>query len=252
MTEQKVPEWQRKVGYATNAAGMIGGPAAIWAATRNRKGGGIPRDVARSIAGTGKHQKRTKTQVRLHRVVSALDKPKSKKAAVAAGIAGSSMVGLQVANWAGDTIATRALSQQKKPKKAGEVMSKSVGVSAFGVVHEISKRDNRSKGNPSGGRRAAHAAFGGYHTLAVSPKGRRFKNVARDYGSSVAGSLPGTAAAVAGISRATKLGGHTKGTLAATVGGLGASYVGAHAARQKNLTSMNRKGFLRAEDKKKK
>lgn len=130
---RQVPEWQRKVGYATNAAGMIGGPAAIWAATRNRKAGGIPRDIARSIAGTGKHQKRTKAQLRLSRAVSALDKPKSKKAAIAAGVAGSSMIGLQVANWAGDTIATRALSQQKKHKKpAGEVMAKS----AFGVVHK--------------------------------------------------------------------------------------------------------------------
>lgn len=119
--------------------------------------------------------------------------------------------------------------------------------SAFGVEHSdaIAKADNRSSGNPSGGRRAASAAFGPYHTVAVSPKGRRMKNLAREYGAEALGQAPGIGIGAAGLG--AHMAGKSKLGLGLGAAGLGAALVGGHVGRQKNLTAMNRKGYLKAE-----
>lgn len=117
--KEEKQSWARNVGLATNAAGAVAGPAAIWSVTRGRKGGGIPRDVARSIAGPGKHQKRSKMQGRLKRAAEYLDNPKSKKARIAAGMAGAGAIGLQIANWAGDAIAANELRPKKNKVEKG-------------------------------------------------------------------------------------------------------------------------------------
>jgi hypothetical protein len=118
------------------------------------------------------------------------------------------------------------------------------------------------------GRRATHHFAGGYHTLAVSPKGRRFKNFARDEGSATAGAAPGLAlfgvGAAKGVRTADKinskggLGTAGKGAMRALhtahgvqAAGLLAAAGGSVAARQANLTSMNRKGYLKKEEVKK-
>jgi hypothetical protein len=138
---------------------------------------------------------------------------------------------------------------------------------AFGIDddrYEVSKAD-RSSGNPSTGRRAAHWAGGGYHTLAVSPKGRKLKNLGRDEGSTALGVAPGLAlfggAAYKGVKTADKI--NSKGGLATASGksmralrtahglqaaGLVAAGAGGFAARQHNLTQMNRKGYLKKEE----
>jgi hypothetical protein len=144
---------------------------------------------------------------------------------------------------------------------------------AFGIDDDryISKADERSSGNPSAGRRAAHWAGGGYHTLAVSPKGRRLKNLGRDEGSTALGVAPGAAVMgvagykglkheaasyreAEGLGRAKKIAPHVAGVKranAAIIAGGVLAGAGGLAARQTNLTSMNRKGYLKKEEVKK-
>jgi hypothetical protein len=116
---------------------------------------------------------------------------------------------------------------------------------------------DRSSGNPSGGRRVASAAFGPYHMIGISPKGRRFKNTARAAGSEALGAAPGVAAGGVGagmvlrdlknIDNATgkgKIGALGAGLLAA---GIPTAAIGGHIGRQKNLTTLNRRGMLEKE-----
>lgn len=117
LSDEQKKEIGRKIGYATNAAGMVAGPGAVYMAVKGRKGGGIPRGIAHGI---GKPMTRSKHRpvkvagVRLRRAANALDHPgndkKLKKLAAGAGV---TSVGLQVANWTGDSIAANAL--KKKP-----------------------------------------------------------------------------------------------------------------------------------------
>jgi len=125
---QEVPEWQRKIGYATNAAGMIAGPAAITMAYQQakRKEGGMPRATVEAAA---KKRKSNKSVQRLARIMR---NPKM----VAAG--GVTAVGLQTANWTGDTIAANAL--RKKPKEE-DAVGKADGKAA------LKKIRNQVRGN---------------------------------------------------------------------------------------------------------
>lgn len=136
------------IAYATNAAGMAAGPAAVGMAVnaaRNNEGGmvraGLRRLVSKPVyTNTFKETKRTigeqpyttqvdtkvttptrlgktKTGKKLTRAVKWLDSPNSKPAKIAAGVAGATAVGLQTANWAGDTIAANMLRNKNKEVK---------------------------------------------------------------------------------------------------------------------------------------
>lgn len=128
---------------------------------------------------------------------------------------------------------------------------------AFGVS-KAEKEIPKSSGKPTGGRRAAHFFGGGYHTLATSRKGRRIKNMGRDMGSTYAGAAPGAVLGGTGAALALRnvknidAPGRGKFSLvgpAMMAGGVAAAGAGAQMARQANLTSMNRKGYLKAEEK---
>lgn len=137
------------IAYATNAAGMAAGPAAVGMAinaARNNEGGitraGLRRLISKPVAKeTVKAQPQsehlpanakaevttkitkptkfagTKTGKKLVRAVDWLDSSKSKPAKIAAGVAGATAVGLQTANWAGDTIAANMLRNKNKEVK---------------------------------------------------------------------------------------------------------------------------------------
>ena len=114
--EQDERTFGQKVGFATNFAGAVAGPAAIYSATRSAKEGrgGIPRDIARAATG-GKHARSGPVKRAVRTAVRRLDKPLTPTQRKIAAAAGASMVGLQVANWAGDTIAANEL--RNKPDK---------------------------------------------------------------------------------------------------------------------------------------
>jgi len=111
---KEIPEWQRKVAFATNAAGAVAGPAAIWMATKQarEKKGGMPRQAVEAAS-----RKFPGSRV-LRRTGRVLKHP----AAIAAG--GVTAVGLQAANWTGDTIAASALKKQPK-EEASKAMARS-------------------------------------------------------------------------------------------------------------------------------
>lgn len=122
-------------------------------------------------------------------------------------------------------------------------------ISAFGVDHQnISKAfgNDRSSGKPTLGRRVAHTTLGGWHTIGASRKGRRLENLGRDMGAGVLGALPGAGVAAAG---GAALGaGKSKLGIGLTAAGLGGAVAGTQIARQKNLTAMNRKGYLKPQN----
>jgi hypothetical protein len=127
--ERKKKAWDEKtgpekVGVATSYVGAASGPAAIYAATKSAKEGkgGIPRDLARSMGG-----KRGK-QLAMY-----LDSPKSRNAKIAAGAAGAGMVGLQAANWIGDSVNSKQLSRSKN-QMIDEVVKKSIHDAIFAGV----------------------------------------------------------------------------------------------------------------------
>lgn len=110
---------------AGNAASAVAGPAALYAAVRNRKQGGIPRDIGRGLRDAGAKSSNPKLRrvgVKAGRLVSALDKPLTPKAKVAAGVAGGTMVGLQAMNFGTDALSAKLLSEKNKK------VSKAVGV----------------------------------------------------------------------------------------------------------------------------
>jgi hypothetical protein len=120
--KKEIPEWQKNVALATNTAGAVAGPAAIAMAVKGAKNnsGGIPRQGLQMVAGKGKHAKRNSVQRAAGKAVTFMGN--NKKAAIAAG---STAIGLQVANWAGDGIAARSFAQQKKNDK--ESLAKALG-----------------------------------------------------------------------------------------------------------------------------
>jgi len=132
MTREEKDEIGRKIGLATNTAGMIAGPAAIAMAVGQRKQGGMFRTAARSAGERAgikpaeqpkkipKQMKEGTTRYKLARKAGKaakwLDAPgNSTKAKIAAGGLGATMIALQGANWAGDTIAAKTL--KKKPEE---------------------------------------------------------------------------------------------------------------------------------------
>lgn len=131
--------------------------------------------------------------------------------------------------------------------------------SAFGVDHgeTVSKAEKRSSGAPSAGRRAANAAFGVYHTAAVSPKGRRAKNIGSDIGAREAGAVPGLGLYAAGATKMlSSKGTNSLGKLTHSgkvgagmaAGGLLATGAGSMAAGQWNLNRLSQAGNLKKED----
>lgn len=110
---------------ATNAVGSVAGPAAFYSAIKHRKEGGIPRDLLDQYAKTSQQGNKSKlvrsTGKTAGRIVSSLNKPKNKKAALAATAAGAGLVTLQGINWGGDMISTKLLNDQKKAKQDKQV-----------------------------------------------------------------------------------------------------------------------------------
>lgn len=131
------------IAYATNAAGMVAGPAALgmaYSAAKGNEGGMTRAGLRRLVRVNGKENTRvlrgakgrrytlssskskptrlggTKAGKKLQRAIDWIDSPKSKTARIAAGTAGVTAVGLQAANWAGDTIAANMLKNKNKEK----------------------------------------------------------------------------------------------------------------------------------------
>jgi hypothetical protein len=116
MSQQEKDELGRKIGAATNTAGAIAGPAALYGAVKSRKEGGVPRGLTRDFGNSARGKKwMPKTAARARKAADYLDSPKSKLARRSAKVAAGTAVGLQAANWAGDAIAARTLS--KEPQK---------------------------------------------------------------------------------------------------------------------------------------
>ena len=133
---------------ATNAVGMVAGPAALYSAVRHRKQGGIPRDLMDSAANAMQNRK-SKGQVRprsvriagmkARKITNALNRPGTPKQAVAAGAAGAGLIGLQAINWSGDTISTKLLNDQKKSrevKKSDEIKAEPKQLRAVRLGHK--------------------------------------------------------------------------------------------------------------------
>lgn len=162
MAEEKQGRTAKEnIAYATNTAGMVAGPAAIAGALNARKEGGMPRQLMRRAVWENdkdrpnrdyesreKQNRRSTTSVKnvkrtkfgrtklgrqTGKAVDWLDNPKSRNARIAAGAAGAGMVGLQVANWAGDTIASQTFKekgeQPKEPVKKADFEGPATGTS---------------------------------------------------------------------------------------------------------------------------
>ena len=119
--------WEQNVAAGTSNLGMIAGPAALYGAVSGRKEGGIPRQIMRRATYNPKTKQTTKlgaTKVgrRISNIADKLDEaahsPKGAKIArrykIGAGIAAGTAVGLQSANWLGDTIVARSLSKSDR------------------------------------------------------------------------------------------------------------------------------------------
>lgn len=109
----------QNIAIAGNAASTVAGPAAIYSAARSAKNnaGGIPRDLASAAVGSQNKRTRfgrTKVGQKIGRGVDAINAPKSRKAKVAAGVAGGTLVGLQAINMGTDALSTKLLNDQKK------------------------------------------------------------------------------------------------------------------------------------------
>lgn len=106
--KEEIPNWQKKVALATNAAGVIAGPAAIAMAVKaaKNKEGGIPREGLRLASKIKKFPRVARAAERSTNFLAT-----NKKAVVAAGATG---VALQTANMAGDAISTRAFMPKRK------------------------------------------------------------------------------------------------------------------------------------------
>lgn len=99
---------------AGNAVSAVAGPAAVYSAIRHRAGGGVPRDVTSGIGGKlrqAKNPRLKKIGESAGRAVDYLNKPKSGRARLAAGVAGGTMIGLQVGNSAIDAVSAKLLNE---------------------------------------------------------------------------------------------------------------------------------------------
>ena len=133
-SDKKKTKWKEDVALATNAGGMIAGPAALGMAIKERKKGGIPRAGVKTLAGKKTKLGKTKTGKKMRKIAVKLDKPGNKKYKIAAGVAGGTMIGLQTANWAGDTIATQMINDKKKAAKAAEAKKPEISKSLVPVT----------------------------------------------------------------------------------------------------------------------
>lgn len=120
----EISEAERKIALATNTAGVIAGPAAVYAAYKGaREGkGSWPRGAARWAANSKRvpdmGPRTTAARKKLAKVIRDADaKPVSGKAKAVAGGVGATMVGLQLANTTGDFIAARAMKGAKRTDK---------------------------------------------------------------------------------------------------------------------------------------
>ena len=115
---KETPEWQKNIAIGTNTAGAIAGPAALAMAVQQArtKQGGIPRRTTEFA------ERKTSSATRTGRLARKTGRVLRNPKMIAAG--GATAIGLQTANWAGDTIAARALTQQKRKDKMD--MSKSI------------------------------------------------------------------------------------------------------------------------------
>lgn len=115
--KQRNDRRMQNAALATNVVGSVAGPAALYSAVKNRQGGGIPRDIASSagprMAGA-KNLKVKRVGQKINRGVASLNAPGNKKAKIAAGAAGATMVGLQAVNWGGDMLSAKLINDQKK------------------------------------------------------------------------------------------------------------------------------------------
>ena len=149
---------------------------------------------------------------------------------------------------AGATGAVHVNRQRKKDQ-----MSKSYepGVSAFGVDHGlVEKFDYGSNKEPSGGRKVAAGAFGGWHGAVAGKKGKKLRAAGNQagmtVGGSLAGGLGGAALGAAPGLIARKPGAAQVGALAGQLtGGIGGALYGG----QKGLARNTRKGYLKKEPK---
>lgn len=167
--EKSGPE---KIGVGTSVLGAVSGPAAIYGAVQSAKEGkgGMPRGALRSWGGE-----------RGKKVAAYLDSPKSRNAKIAAGAAGAGLVGLQTANWIGDSVNTRVLSRsknemiddvtEKKVKKSIQ-MAVDAGLSEDEILKAI--RGPRNPANIArNGQRIVGAALAGGSALGGYAIGRK-------------------------------------------------------------------------------
>ena len=145
----QTPEWKRKAILATNAAGVVAAPAAVGlayrAAMRNeggtprqitdwtgrrlersgasaamRRGRGVPADPRKPVVGPGGG--RIRVGGGLRRIAHALNTKAGRAGKVGAAMAGSGMLGLQVAQSSGDFLAAQENSRPRR--KPGQQVSK--------------------------------------------------------------------------------------------------------------------------------
>jgi hypothetical protein len=107
----------------TNTVGGVAGPAAVGLAYRARKTGGMPREGTKTVAPKMVQSKRPKVRSagkKLQNVANTLDAPKSRNAKIAAGAAGTGLVGMQLMNWGGDMLSAKLINDQKKKDAVGK------------------------------------------------------------------------------------------------------------------------------------
>ncbi len=108
----------QNVAIGTNMVGGVAGPAALGLAWRSRKEGGTPRayakPIARKLQGSKKPRAVRLAGMKTQKIANTLNRPGSKKAKIAAGVAGSALVGLQAVNWGGDMLSAKLLNDNKK------------------------------------------------------------------------------------------------------------------------------------------
>lgn len=122
VVSKEISDTERRIALATNTAGVIAAPAALYAAVKTAQAGkgNLPRNASRKLLRKlPEHGAAGKVRGKGNALIHALDAPTSTKAKVAAALAGGSIVALQAANAAGDTIAARAFAEAERNKAKG-------------------------------------------------------------------------------------------------------------------------------------
>lgn len=117
IAKREISDKERRIALATNTAGVVAAPAAIYAAVRSarRKEGGLPREIVGGAARRVLRERpQSKAAKKVVRAIDAVGNPKTTKSKVAAATLGGAAVGLQLANATGDFIAARAMKGEKK------------------------------------------------------------------------------------------------------------------------------------------